>query len=60
MTVIELEYPEGGRFWTRPLPATEAIALAYDMIAKQELYWSDIDCSGDCWCVSHPSGKVNL
>jgi len=58
LTVVELEYPYGGRFWTRPLPAPEAVALAYDLIAKSGLYWSDIDCSGDCWCVSDPYDKV--
>ena len=60
LTVIELEYHDGGRFWTAALPASEAIAQAYDLLAGGGLYWSDIDCSVHCWCVSHPSGKVNL
>jgi len=59
LTVIELEYHDGGRFWTRPLPAPEAVALAYALIAEADLVWSDIDCSGDCWCVSDRDGKVN-
>ena len=58
MTVIELEYPDGYRFWTRPLPADQAVALAYDMIDKAGLYWSYIGCAEECWCLSDLDATV--
>lgn len=50
MKMVEVETEEGYRFWTAPMPETEAEAYL-DMVEAGPNYISDYDCSSSCWCV---------
>lgn len=47
--MVEVETPEGYRFWSAAMPETEAEAYL-DMVEAGPNYISDYDCSCKCWC----------
>lgn len=56
MKVVELEWrtrgpiwKDGGRYWSRPMPESEVQSfIDYHLAMDDELFLSDIDCSGEC------------
>lgn len=48
LSVVEVEFDTGGRFWTKPMPDSEVDAYIGDL--PESMYLSDIDHAGKCWC----------
>lgn len=46
--VVEMEWENGGRFWSPPMPASKVNAFVATF--PSDLYVSDVDCSTQCWC----------
>jgi hypothetical protein len=49
LSVVELEYIQGGRTWSRPMPDSEVTAYI-DQFDPEVMSVSDIDHAAKCWC----------
>lgn len=50
LCVIEVETESGYRFWTAPMPESEANAYAKGIDEDEERFLSEFSCATSCWC----------
>lgn len=48
MMVVEMEWAEGGRFWSPPMP--ESKVAGFIAAFPPDLHLSDCDHAAKCWC----------